>query len=289
MSVGVLAELALGEHAAVARSRRNASTARWRRWLLGILVPAALLMTWFVGSATGLLPAVLLPSPQKVGAAVVDFFAGASTVTLPGVVRFNGAGWEHIGASLWRCAVSFTAAVVVGVSVGLAIGLSRLVSDLLDPLVNALRAVPLYAWLPLVLVWFGIGEGAARVLIFIGALWPVLIATADAVGRVPRGHIETARMLGTPARRLWRRVYLPSVLPEVVTGLRLSLTLAWMCVIVGELSGTREGVGAMMNAARESGRVDQIVVGILVFAVIGLLADLALRLAARPFIRWNLT
>lgn len=93
-------------------------------------------------------------------------------------------------------------------------------------------------------------------------------------------------MLGTPTRRLWRRVYLPSVLAEVVTGLRLSLTLAWMCVIA--LRHER-GVGAMMNAARRSGRVDQIVVGMLVFAVIGLLADLALRLAARPFVRWNLT
>ncbi len=147
--------------------------------------------------------------------------------------------------------------------------------------------MPIFAWLPLALVWFGIGEGAARALIFIGALWPVLVAVGDATSRVPRSYVETAQMLGTPRRWLWRKVYLPSALPEVVTGLRLSLTLAWTVVIVGELSGTTSGVGAMMNAARESGRTDQVVVGILVFAAVGLVADVLLRLATRPWVRWS--
>jgi len=94
-------------------------------------------------------------------------------------------------------------------------------------------------------------------------------------------------MLGVPRRRLWRRVYLPSALPEIVTGLRLSLTLAWTCVIVGELVGTTDGVGAMMNAARESGRTDEVIVGILIFAVIGYAADRVLRAVARRWIRWS--
>jgi sulfonate transport system permease protein len=174
----------------------------------------------------------------------------------------------------------------VGTVVGLLLGLSRLARDLLDPVLNALRAVPLFAWLPLALVWFGIGEGAARALIFIGALWPVVVAVGDSTSRVPRAYVETARMLGTPRKWLWRKVYLPSALPEVVTGLRLSLTLAWTCVIVGELSGTTEGVGAMMNAARESGRTEQVIVGILVFATIGLLADVLLRAVSRRWVRW---
>ena len=202
---------------------------------------------------------------------------------------YTGAGWYHLSASLARCAVAWAAAVAAGITLGLALGLSRLVSDLLDPLLNALRAVPLYAWLPLTLVWFGFGEGAARSLIFIGAFWPVLVATSASVGRVPRAHLETARMLGTPPHRLWRRVHLPASLPEIVTGLRLSLTLAWTCVIVGEVTGTSRGVGAMMNAARETSSTDQIVVGILVFAVIGFTADRLLRLAARRTLRWSQT
>lgn len=286
MSVTVLTGLATSEHHRRAEGR---AAHRWRlrRRALGAVVPLALLGAWFAVSGSGVVPVALLPAPQQVAVTGRDFFFGNNHVTLPGVVPFAGAGWYHIGASLYRCLFSYALAVAVGLSLGLALGLSRWVADLLDPAVNAARAVPLYAWLPIALVWFGIGEGAARALIFIGALWPVLIATADSVARVPRAHIETARMLGTPRHRLWQRVYLPSALPEIVTGLRLSLTLAWMCVIVGELTGTTSGVGAMMNAARETGRTDQIIVGMFVFAVIGWLADVALRALTRPFIRWS--
>ncbi len=238
------------------------------------------------GERAGLVSTRLLPTPATVDDALRDFFAGDSTVTLTGVVPFAGAGWDHLTASLVRCAVSWALAVVLGVVVGLLLGVSALARDALDPLLNALRAVPLFAWLPLVLIWFGIGEASARVLIFLGALWPVLVAVGDSTGRVPRAYVETARMLGTPRRDLWRRVYLPSALPEVVTGLRLSLTLAWTCVIVGELSGVTTGVGAMMNAARESGRPEQVLVGIVVFATVGLLADLLLRAVTARWVRW---
>lgn len=259
---------------------------RGARRLLGLLAPLALLVAWFLEAAGGLVSVRLLPAPSTVGSALVDFFGPGRTSTLAGVVPFAGAGWEHLGASLTRCAVSWAAAVVVGTAVGLLLGLSRLGRDLLDPLLNALRAVPLFAWLPLALIWFGIGEGAARALIFVGALWPVLVSVADATSRVPRGYVETARMLGVPVKGLWRTVYLPAALPEVVTGLRLSLTLAWTCVIVGELSGTSLGVGAMMNAARETGATEQVVVGIVVFAIVGLGFDLILRRLSRRWVRW---
>ena len=270
--------------AGAARTPRRRS--RWRA-LLGLAVPAVLLAAWQLTAQAELLSPRLLPAPSTVAEQLVDFFVGErGTLTLAGVVPFHGAGAEHLLASLRRTAVGWLLAVGVGSVVGLALGLSTLARDLLDPVLNALRAVPIFAWLPLALVWFGIGEGAARALIFVGALWPVLVAVGDATARVPRTHVETARMLGTPRRDLWRRVYLPSALPEVVTGLRLSLTLAWTVVIVGELSGTTSGVGAMMNAARESGRTDQVIVGILVFATVGLVADLLLRAGTRRWVRW---
>ena len=260
-------------------------TERARR-LLGVLAPLALLGAWQGVSAGGLISTRLLPAPSTVLTSLQEFFFGERRRSFAGVVPYAGAGFEHLGASLTRCGVSWLLAVAVGITVGLLLGLSPLCRDLLDPALNALRAVPLFAWLPLVLIWFGIGEGAARALIFIGALWPVLVATADATARVPRAQVETARMLGTPRRAMWRAVYLPSALPEVLTGLRLSLTLAWTCVIVGELSGTTLGVGAMMNAARETGRTEQVVVGILVFATVGLTADLLLRGFSRRWVRW---
>lgn len=256
------------------------------RRLVGVLAPLVVLLGWQLASTFELQPPSILPSPSQVLSATGQFFFGTRVDALAGVVPFVGAGWGHLAASLTRCGEAWAAAVVVGLLLGLGLGLSAWIAALLDPLMNALRAVPLYAWLPLAIVEFGIGERPARVLIFIGALWPVVVATTDSLARVPRAQVETARMLGVPRRRLWRRVYLPSALPEIVTGLRLSLTLAWTCVIVGELAGTSSGVGAMMNAARESGRTDEIVVGVLVFAVVGFLADAILRLAARPFVRW---
>lgn len=264
---------------------RRRSSRRGRRWL-GLLLPLLVLGAWQTAVALELRDRNRLPAPVDVLVALQEFFLTPSSPTLSGVIPFVGAGWQHLGASLERTGVSWAAAVVVGLLLGLALGLSRWFADLTDPLLNALRAVPLFAWLPLVVVQFGLGETSARTLVFVGALWPVLISTADGVARVPRQHIETARMLGAPRARMWQQVYLPSALPEIVTGLRLSLTLAWTCVIVGELAGITWGVGAMMNAARERGGTDQIVVGILVFAVVGYSADRLLRLATRRWVRW---
>ncbi len=267
---------------ATARSRRS----RLRR-LVGLVVPLLVLLSWQLAWDRELKPRSILPSPHQVLTAADSFFFGQNNVTLSGIVPFKGAAWLHISASLERCASTWVLAVVAGLVLGLGLGLSRWVADLLEPISNALRAVPLFAWLPLAAVQFGIGEPPARILIFIGALWPVVVATTDSVARVPRAQVETARMLGTPRTRLWRRVYLPSALPEIVTGLRLSLTLAWTCVIVGELLGVSRGIGAMMISAREAGATEQIIVGVILFAVIGYTADRLLRLAARPLVRWS--
>lgn len=282
MSAALLENAVAGPATSVPLRRRGT---RYRR-LLGVVVPLAVLGGWQAVASAQVFSTRLLPSPTTVGRSLVDFFGEGTSLTLAGVVPFAGAGGEHLAASLQRCAVSWVLAVAVGLLLGLLLGLSPLARDALDPVLNALRAVPLFAWLPLALVWFGIGEGAARALIFVGALWPVVVAVGDSTARVPRSYVETASMLGTPRRQLWRRVYLPSALPEVVTGLRLSLTLAWTCVIVGELSGTTLGVGAMMNAARESGRTEQVFVGILVFATVGLVADLLLRALTARWVRW---
>ncbi len=260
---------------------------RRRRRVLGLVVPAVLLGAWWLCTSRGIVSTRLLPAPGAVAQAAWDFVAGSRVDTLAGVVPFSGAAPEHLSASVIRWLSGYGLAVVVGLTLGLGIGLSRLVADLVDPLVQGLRAIPIFAWLPLALVWFGLGEGAARYLVFIGAVSPILIATADSVSRVPASYVETALMLGTPRRSLARRVYFPAALPGIVTGLRLGLTLGWMSVIVGELTGTPTGIGAMMNAAREGGRLDQILVGMLCFAVVGLLGDTLLRAAARPFVAWS--
>jgi NitT/TauT family transport system permease protein len=273
----------LGPSSEIATRRRLRG---WRRLAAGLALPALLIGLWSVLSATGAVSDRFLPAPADLARTARDFVVAPKRPPVPGVVPFKGAAFEHIRASTGRWLVAYAIAVCVGVPLGMGLGLSRWMAAAVDPLFQALRSVPITAWLPIALVWFGLGEGAARFLVFIGAVSPIVVATADSTARVPRQLVDTARMLGTRPRDLARRVYLPSALPGIVTGLRLGLTLGWTTVIVAELTGSRRGLGAMMFAAREVSRLDQIMVGMATFAIIGFAGDLLLRAAARPLIRW---
>lgn len=264
-----------------------AAPSRALRFTLGAVVPALLVLAWWAAGRTGVLSPRLLPPPGKVLDSGREFLFGDSGGRrIPGVIPFKGGAAIHIPASIRRWLVAYAVAVAVGVPLGLGLGLSRWVAAALDPLVQAFRSIPITAWLPIALIWFGFGEGAARYLVFIGAFYPVVIATTDAARRVPRHLVDAARMLGTPRRSLARKVYVPAAMPGIVTGLRLGLTLGWTSLIVGEITGQDTGLGAMMFAAREVSQSDQIIVGMVAFAVIGLLGDLILRAVTRPVVAW---
>lgn len=282
--------LVLGDLPPTAAPPRSARVAASRalRVAVGAAVPVLLVAAWWLASRTGVLSPRLLPPPGKVFDSGREFlFGGTGEVArIPGVIPFKGGAAIHLPASLQRWLVAYVIAVVIGVPLGLGLGLSRWMSAALDPLVQAFRAVPITAWLPIALVWFGFGEGAARYLVFIGAFYPIVIATTDAARRVPRSLVDAARMLGTPRRALARRVYLPAAMPGIVTGLRLGLTFGWTSLIVGEITGQDTGLGAMMFAAREVSQLDQIIVGMVAFAVVGLVGDLVLRGVTRPLVAW---
>ncbi|MGI8808272.1 MAG: ABC transporter permease [Acidimicrobiales bacterium] len=273
----------LGPSSEIATRRRLSGS---RRVIVGVAFPAILLTLWSLASAAGVLSDRVLPAPVDLARSARDFVVAPAREAVPGVVPFKGAAVEHIRASVRLWTVAYSIAVCVGLPLGLGLGLSRWMAAAVDPLFQALRSVPITAWLPIALVWFGLGYGAARFVVFVGAVSPIVVATADSTARVPRQLVDTARMLGTRPRDLARRVYLPAALPGIVTGLRLGLTLGWTSVIVGELTGVSRGLGAMMFAAREVTRLDQIIVGMATFAVIGLTGDILLRAASRPLIRW---
>jgi len=197
----------------------------WRRVAIGVAFPVVLVAIWSTLSAAGVLSDRLLPAPADVVRSARDFVVAPSRPPIPGVVPFKGAAVEHIRASVGRWVAAYSIALCVALPLGLGLGLSRWMSAAVDPLFQAIRSVPITAWLPISLVWFGIGEGAARFLVFIGAVSPIVVATADSTARVPRQLVDTARMLGTAPRHLARRVYVPAALPGIVTGLRLGLTL----------------------------------------------------------------
>lgn len=272
-----------------AEPRPRSRTGRLGRIGLGLVVPVVLLVAWQVAGSLGALQ-VYVPTPVEVGQALVRFVAPAPEGSgLPGTVAFDGQAVVHVGASAWLLLSSYLIAVLIGVPAGAALALSPLFRSLTDPMIQGLRAIPIFAWLPLAIVWFGLGSGPARFLVVIGAVFPVLVATADAVSRVPSSWVETARMLGTPRGALLRRVYLPAALPGVVVGCRLGVSLGWMSVIVAEITGATEGVGAMMQVARQTGRLEEIVVGMLCFALLGLASDTAIRLGTARWTRWART
>jgi len=258
-----------------------------RRLAIGLAFPAMLVAVWSALSATGVLSDRILPSPATLVQTGHEFVVAPRRAPIPGVVPFKGAAAEHSRASISRWAVAYAIAVCVGLPLGLSLGLSRWTAAAIDPLYQAFRSVPITAWLPISLAWFGLGEGAARYLVFVGAVSPIVVATADSAARVPRQLVDSARMLGTHRRDLARRVYLPAALPGIVTGLRLGLTLGWTSVIVGELTGSDRGLGAMMFSVRDGGGgVDKIIIGMVAFAIIGLTGDILLRSAFRPLTRW---
>lgn len=262
---------------------------RVRAGLQALVVPGALLATWAVVTAADLLPSRILPGPWDVVVSGWDFVFAERRSIISGVIPYEGAALLHLRASVMRLVGAFSLAAGVGIPFGLALGLYPRFTRYVDPLVQALRPIPIYAWLPLSIAWFGLGDGAARYLIFIGALFPIVISTADGVGRVPARYVERALVLGTPRRRLAWKVYLPASMPSILTGLRLGVSLGWMSVIIGELTGTRHGVGTMMFTARELGRLDRVVVGIICFALLGIVSDYLLRALFRPLTRWRPT
>lgn len=260
--------------------------ARRARRAAGVAGPVAILVLWQLSTTTGWLSSDTLPPPSDVAAALWDFVFGSSGRSLPGVIPFDGSAGTHVGASVYRLASAYLLAVLVALPVGLLLGTSQWARATLDPVIQALRPIPIFAWLPLAITWFGLGGGAARYLVFIGAVFPIIVNTADGTSRVPRGWVTAARTLGARGPALFRHLYLPAALPSIVTGLRLGMSLGWMSVIVGELTGTRRGIGVMMTTARETGRLDRVIVGMICFAVLGSLSDLVIRSVARPFTGW---
>jgi NitT/TauT family transport system permease protein len=243
-------------------------------------------MLWGMVSAQGILPPGVLPSPWSVLHAGYEFIMPTDVQPLPGVVTYRGAVLVHGTATAIRVGAGYGLAVLLGVPLGIVLGASQRAAALLDPLLQALRPIPSLAWLPLALAWFGLGASSTIFLVFLGAIFPILVAASDAVRRVPRSYGETALMLGTTPRALAWRVYLPAALPGIITGLRLGISLAWMVVMVGELTGVDRGIGAMMTAARESGRLDVVIIGMVTLGVGGALSDWMLRQVCRPATRW---
>ena len=200
---------------------------------------------------------------------------------------YSGTWLEYVYLSSWRVLIGFAIASAVGISAGILIGWYELANDLLDPIVQGLRPIPMTAWLPFATFIFGIREGAAVFLIAMGAFFPIVVSCTIGAEQTPKNLVRAALMLGTPPSRLLVRVVLPSALPYIFNGLRLGVGIAWVLVIVSEMLAVKGGIGYAMWTAYQFVRIDLIIASMFTVGVLGLLSDRLLSYMSRRLLRWN--
>lgn len=236
--------------------------------LLPWLIPAALLTLWFAVSEGGLVPAYLLPHPLEIGRAGYAYLFGS-----PGEAPYAGRFASDLSASLVRVVLGFGLAVALGIPLGVLSGRLATVNRLLSTSINALRAVPGICWLPLAMVWFGIGMKTTVFLVALAAFFPVYLNAAAGARSVNVIYYQAGAMMGVSRLRGAFFILLPAAMPSIITGLRLGMGISWAYLVLGELTGVPNGLGAVIMDARMLGRIDIIVVGIILIALIGRLCD----------------
>lgn len=241
-----------------------------RRTAPGFILPVAILGVWHLASLQT--PTYILPSPADVGRTLIDFLFGGLQNS-----AFSGSFWIHLTASVQRVAFGYALGMAVAIPLGLLLGASRTLAVLVEPTLGMLRAIPGIAWLPLALVWFGIGLGSAGFLIFLGSFWPILLNTTQGVRHVDPVIIRAARMLGVQGFGLLWRVMLPAAFPSILTGLRLGLGYSWIYMVLGEFTGVNNGLGATLLLARDALQTSLIISLMIVIGLIGFITDLPMQ------------
>jgi NitT/TauT family transport system permease protein len=244
--------------------------------------PLMVVALWHLASTQGWVDARFVPSPMTVLRSLQEWMFGPI-----GASPYSGTWFMHAGNSAYRVLVGFLLAAGVGVVIGCLIGWFRLASDLIDPVIQILRPIPITAWVPFAVIFFGIRDGSAFFLIALGAFFPIVVNTAAGVAGTPKLLVRAARMLGIRPYMLLPRVVLPAAMPFVFTGLRLGIGLAWVLVIVAEMMAVKSGLGFAMWDAYYFLRLDIIIAAMLSVGALGFLSDLVIRLIGRRFLRWS--
>jgi len=248
--------------------------ARYIKPALGFVLPVSLAIVWELAVCVGFSDGRLVPPPSRIWATLVELAA-------------TGELQRHILVTTSRVAAGFAFGVIAGTLAGAITGYSQVLRRLLDPTLQALRAIPSIAWVPLFILWLGIFESSKITLIAVGVFFPVYLGVMGAVLSVDRKIVEVGRVFRLSGAAMVRRILLPAVLPAYVIALRSGLGLGWMFVVAAELLGASEGLGYLLVDGQQLGKPAQIVAAIVVFAVIGKTTDWLLGMAAAPFLRWE--
>jgi sulfonate transport system permease protein len=247
--------------------------ATWQR-LLPWLVPVALIALWQVASSQGWLSTRVLPAPLAV-------------VQAAWVLTESGELWTHVQVSAGRALSGLAVGGGLGLLLGLLTGSSRIAETLLDSTVQMVRNIPALAMIPLVILWFGIDESAKLFLIAVSVFFPIYLNTFHGIRGVDPGLIEMGRTYGLSRWQLYTQIILPGALSSILVGLRFSLGLMWVILIVAETISAQAGIGYLTMNAREFLQTDIVLVGILLYALLGKLADVFAKSLERYWLRWH--
>ena len=242
--------------------------------LVGWIVPLALIIAWEALSASGIVPARKLPSPHSV---LLAFW----TVLKSGELQ------RDVAVSTLRAATGFAVGGSLGFAFGIAAGISRMAENLVDGTLQMLRMVPHLALIPLVIVWFGIGESAKVFLVACGVFFPIYYNTYHGIRSIDSGLLEMARIQGLTSAELFREVIFPGALPSILVGVRYALGIMWLTLIVAETIAGNSGIGFMTMNAREFMQTDVVLLGILLYALLGKLIDMFARWVEKEALSWH--
>ncbi|MFU9817849.1 aliphatic sulfonate ABC transporter permease SsuC [Acinetobacter radioresistens] len=249
-------------------------TGVFRKHLLPWLVPLLLLILWQLTSMSGLLQSRILPAPTAV---LTAFWS----------LLISGELWQHVKVSTARALTGLAVGGGLGLLLGLLNGSSKVASNLLDTTLQMLRNIPALALIPLVILWFGIDESAKLFLVAIGVFFPIYINTYHGIRSVDPQLIEMGKSYGLNRRQLYQQIILPGAMPSILVGLRFALGLVWVLLIVAETISAQSGIGYMTMNAREFLQTDIVLVGILLYALLGKLADILAQGLERYLLRWH--
>lgn len=253
---------------------------RYQPLLLGALLPILLIVLW--DQAVQLTGTRLIPRPYAVAQMLWDFvFGGIYDDT------FSQTFHVHLWASVKRVYGGFLLAALCAIPLGLMIGRIRMLRLLFDPLLALLRPVPVTAWLPLSMIFFGLGPNAAIFLVFLGAFYPILLNTVFGVRSADQRLFEAAAMLGCSGSKQFRAVVLPAALPTIFNGLRIGLSFSWILIVVGEMTGVPTGLGAVIMDGRNLSRTDLVIAGMIIIGIAGFLSDRMVVALNNKLLAWS--
>ncbi|WP_156857494.1 ABC transporter permease [Oceanobacillus sp. AG] len=252
----------------------NSEWKKVRGFALGLIIPAVLLIIWEAAVRFSLLDAYVFPSPTTIVQKIIE-------------LANEGTLWGHVGITFYRVAVGFLAGTVAAVVIGSVVGYFKWFEQLMDPLIQAFRSIPSLAWVPLFILWMGIGEASKVMLIAVGVFFPIYLNIVSGIQGVDRKLIEVGKIHYFTALQTVRRIIFPASLPSFLVGLRSGVGLGWMFVVASELMGASQGLGYLLVVGQNTYSPELIIASIILFALLGKATDFLLKTLEARALKWQ--